>query len=98
MKYGLLSQIAMQASIYFKEAHEKNMMSMPLRQFDNGAFSAKLGYHAKYFEGIAYYEMGGGKYKQAGDEGKGMGEAAAYLRKAVATFGEAGKFVAAAGS
>jgi hypothetical protein len=63
MKASLLSQIAMQSSIYFREAHEKNMMSQPLRQFENGAFSAKLGYHACYFEAIAFYEQGAFLYK-----------------------------------
>jgi len=36
MKAQLLSQIAMQCSVYFKEAYEKNQMSLPLRQFDQG--------------------------------------------------------------
>jgi len=57
----------MQSSIYFQDAYEKNMMSQPLRNFDNGAFTAKLGYHAAYFKAIACFELGAGKYKDAGD-------------------------------
>lgn len=90
MKPALLSQIAMQSSIYFNDAFQKNLMSMPLRQFDNGTFSAKLGYHAKYFEAISYWELGAGKFKDAGDVGKGMGEATAYIRMATAKLDEAG--------
>jgi hypothetical protein len=40
----------------------------------------KLGYHAKYFTAIAYWELAQVKFNSAGDNGKGMGEAVAYLK------------------
>jgi len=58
MKAQLLSQIAMQCAVYFNEAYEKNQMSLVLRQFDQGQFMHKLGYHGKYFEAIAFWELG----------------------------------------
>jgi hypothetical protein len=43
----------------------------------------KLGYHGKYFEAIAFWELGNAQFKNATDVGKGMGQCVAYLKIAI---------------
>jgi hypothetical protein len=83
MKPALLSQIAMQASVYFSVAFEKSQMAQPLRSYDNGAFAAKCGWFTNYFEAVAYWELGQVSYKEADDKGRGMGACCGYLNKAM---------------
>lgn len=51
-----------------------------------GKFANILGYHAKYFIALAYWQIAQHKYNQAVKAAKGMGHAVAYLNQAVAQF------------
>jgi hypothetical protein len=44
----------------------------------------KLGYHGKYFEAIAFWELGNTQFSSANENGKGMGMCVAYLNIAIA--------------
>jgi hypothetical protein len=98
MKPSLLSQIAMQASVYFSAAHEKCQMAQPLRQYDNGAFGSKLGWFKNYFEAVSFFELGQVAYKEADDKGKGMGPCCGYLNKAMQCLDRGKAFAQQAGS
>jgi hypothetical protein len=58
----------------------------------------KLGYHASYFEAIAYWELGNTQFKNASDNGKGMGMCVAYLKIALSKLQSAEQNVKGAGS
>ena len=48
-----------------------------------GKFANILGYHAKYFNALAYWQIAQHKYALAIKQAKGMGLAVAYLNMAV---------------
>jgi len=51
-----------------------------------GKFANILGYHAKYFSALAYWQLAQHKYTTATKAAKGMGQAVGYLNRAVAEF------------
>lgn len=52
-----------------------------------------MGYHAKYFNALAFWHMAENSYKTAEDKAKGMGEALGQLRICVIKYEEARPFV-----
>jgi hypothetical protein len=84
-------------SIYFQKAFESNQINQNLRSFDTGKFANVLGYHAKYFFAMAYFQLAEAEYKEADKKAKGIGRAATYLKITVAKFDEAKPFVNALG-
>ena len=58
----------------------------------------KLGYHGKYFEAIAFWELGNAQFKNATDVGKGMGQCVAYLKIAISKLQQSEQNVKGAGS
>lgn len=97
MKPEVLSKICAQVSVYFQKAFEQNQINQNLRSFDTGKFANVLGYHAKYFFAMAYFQLAEAEYKAAEKAAKGIGRAATYLKITVAKFDEAKPFVNALG-
>jgi len=60
-----LAEVAAQVSVYFQKAFESNQVNIGLRQYDNGKFANILGYHARYFMALAYWQLAQGKYNAA---------------------------------
>ena len=89
----ILSKVAAQVSIYFQKAHDNNQTNSSLRAHESGKFANVLGYHSRYFLAQAYWVLGQQAFTQAGDAGKGMNMAVAYLTVAVEKFTEAKPYV-----
>ena len=53
-----------------------------MKNFDNAKFTNILQYHTYYFEAMAYNVTAVEKFKEAGEQGKGMGLAVGYFKKA----------------
>ncbi len=83
MKAGILSQIAMQISIYFKEAYEFAQTNSGIKVYENAKFANVMLYHSVYFESMAYLSLANEHYKVSTDNGKGMGLTVAYFRVAM---------------
>lgn len=60
-----LAEVAAQVAVYFQKAFESNQVNIGLRQYDNGKFANILGYHARYFNALAYWQLASGKYAAA---------------------------------
>jgi hypothetical protein len=54
MKPVTLAKICAQIGIYFQKAFESNQINPSLRSYDNGNFGNILGYHAKFYNAMAY--------------------------------------------
>jgi len=93
----VLSKIAAQVAIYFEKAFECNQVNPNLRSFDNRKMANVLGYHSKYFAAMSYWQLGSTQFVKAGDDGKGMNLAVAYLTQCVEKFTDAKPFAAACG-
>lgn len=97
MNATVLAKVAAQVSIYFEKAFEANQVNPNLRGFDNRKFANVLGYHSKYFGAMSYWQLGSTQFAKAGDEGKGMNLAVAYLTLCNERFTEAKPFAQACG-
>ena len=97
MAASVLSKVSAQVAIYFEKAFEANQVSPVLRGFDNRKFANVLGYHARYFAAMSYWQLGSSFFKQAGDQGKGMNKAVAYLTVCVEKYTDAKPFAEACG-
>lgn len=91
----VLSKVALQISVYFKEAHENSLMNRAIKRFQNGQFAGILEYHAKYFEASAWLVLGINRFQVAKDTGSKMGEAAGTLNHAHNLFMSMGSVIAA---
>ena len=89
MKVLTLSKTAMQVSEYFKKAYELSQTNAGLKSYDGGKFANVMLYHTYYFEGMAYYVLAQDFFKQAGDNGKGMGSAVGYFKCTSSSFEKA---------
>lgn len=78
-----LAEVSAQVSVYFQKAFDNNQVNQGLRQYDQGKFANILGYHAKYFNALGYWELAKAKHEQAKKAAKGMGVAVAYCQMAV---------------
>jgi len=54
MKPEILSKIALQISVYFREAYALSQANRVLKAFSKGQFAGVMLYHAKYFEASAW--------------------------------------------
>ena len=97
MASNVLAKIAAQVSLYFEKAYENNQVNNDLRNFDNRKFAGVCGYHARYFQAQAYWQLGSSKYSEAGSQGRGMNQAIAYLTVCVEKFNDAQSHAAALG-
>jgi len=59
------SLIAMQVGDYFKKAYDSSQTNNDLKKFDGGRFAGVLGYHAGYFQAMAYYTLLEAQFKEA---------------------------------
>lgn len=82
----VLSKVALQISVYFKEAFDQSQMNRAIKRFQNGQFTGILEYHAKYFEASAWLVLGISRFQTAKDTGAKMGEAAGTLSHAYNLF------------
>lgn len=88
-----LAEVAAQVAVYFQKAFDGNQVNQGLRQFEQGKFANILGYHAKYFHALAYWQLAQAKYAEAKTKAKGMGIAVAYCQAAVQHFQAAQPYV-----
>lgn len=58
MKGELVAKVAVQVSMYFSQAFKCSQMSKHLANFDGGRFAKILQYHEKYFEAMAWFNLG----------------------------------------
>lgn len=93
MKPMVLAKIAAQCSVYFGKAFEANQSNQSLRQHETGRFANVMGYHARYFAAMSYWNIAEAEFKTADAKAKGMGKAAAMLRVAVNKIEEARPYV-----
>lgn len=89
MKKGVLAKICAQIAIYFSKAFEDNQINPKLRAFENGHFANVLGYHAKYYHAMAFYQLGEAQCELTDKESKGCGKAVGMMKLARAKFEEA---------
>jgi len=54
MKPEILSKIALQISVYFREAYALSQANRVLKAFSRGQFAGVMHYHDKYFEASAW--------------------------------------------
>jgi hypothetical protein len=83
-----LAEVSAQVAVYFQKAFENNQVNIGLRQYDQGKFANILGYHAKYFNALAYMQLAQFKYASAVKSAKGMGVAQTYWEVTVKQFRE----------
>ena len=57
-------------------------MNPGVKNYDGSKFTNILQYHSYYFEAMAYNVIAIDEYKKAGEQGKGMGLAVGYFKKA----------------
>jgi len=79
--------------LYFQKAFEYNQINQALRSFDTGKFANILGYHARYFSALAFWQLAEAEYKLSDKNAKGIGRAVTYLKITVGKFDEAKNFV-----
>lgn len=92
MKPEMLSKICAQISVYFQKAYEANQINPGLRAFENGGFANVLGYHAKYYLAMAYFQLADGQIKLVEEKAKGMGKALTLCKITIARFDESKPF------
>ena len=97
MAPNVLSKVAAQVSIYFEKAFEQNQVNPNLRSFDNRKMANVLGYHARYFSAMAYWQLGSSTFVKAGQEGRNMNLAVAYLTLCNEKFTDAKQYAEACG-
>ena len=62
MAPNVLSKIAAQTAIYFESAHKECTVNNTLRGYNKGHNANVLGYHSRYFQAMALWHLGKGKY------------------------------------
>ena len=81
MKGELIAKVAVQVSVYFGQAYKCSQMNKHLANFDNGKFARILQYHEKYFEAMAWFNLGSHEKQQVDASAQGMGKCVAILRQ-----------------
>ena len=93
MKPMVLAKISAQTSKYFQLAFESNQINISLRGFEGGKFCNIMGYHAGYFDAMAWWQLASADYAAADKAAKGMGRAVTYLKIAAAKMEKVKPFV-----
>lgn len=93
MKKGTLAKICAQIGIYFQKAHEDCLINPNLRAFEGGHFGNVLGYHAKYYTAIAWYNIAEAQVELTDKTSKDCGKCVTMLKLAVAKFDDCKQLV-----
>jgi hypothetical protein len=89
MKGATLAKICAQIAVYFQKAYEACMVNQALKTFENGTFAAILGYHAKFYSGVAFHKLAEDQVKFVEQNYKDSGKAVTMLQNAINKYAEA---------